>query len=122
MSENDPSAQANAGLLEALSIRLPETHGVELIDAVDGITPIHVQEPFIAGLQWRSPTHITDRTRQLVREALSHRDTAATTFEAILGLAARPGHPLNAAFLDRLLGAIPMLHRDPFLADMLETS
>jgi hypothetical protein len=122
LSESDASARANAGLLEALSIQLPNTHGVELIDAVDGIAPIFLQEPFIGGLQWRDPVHISDRTCQLVREALSNGDTAAAAFEAILGLAARPSHPLNAGFLDRLLGPIPMLTRDPLWADMLETS
>jgi hypothetical protein len=122
LSESDASARANAGLLEALSIQLPETHGVELIDAADGIAPILLQESFIAGLQWRNPAHISDQTRRLVREALSNGDIAALAFEAILGLAARPNHPLNAGFLDRLLGPIPMLTRDPLWADMLETS
>jgi hypothetical protein len=122
LSDSDASARANAGLLEALSIQLPETHGVELIDAVDGIAPILLQQPFIAGLQWRNPTHIADRTHELMWEALSHRDTAPAAFEATLGLAARPGHPLNANFLDRLLRRISMLSRDPFWADMLETS
>jgi hypothetical protein len=122
LSESDASAGTNAGLLEALSIQLPETHGVELIDAVDGIAPILLQEPFIAGLQWRNPTCITDRTGELVWEVYGHRDTAAAAFEAILGLAPRPGHPLNATFLDRLLRPVPMLSRDPFWAHMLETS
>jgi hypothetical protein len=122
LCKSDASARANAGLLEALSIQLPETHGVELVDAADGIAPILLQEPFIGGLQWRDPVHISDRTCQLVREALSNGDTAAAAFEAILGLAARPSHPLNGGFLDRLLGPIPMLTRDPLWADMLETS
>jgi hypothetical protein len=120
--ENDTRARERAGILAALAILLPETHGVELADTVDGIMRIHLQEPFIAGLQWRNPTHTTDRTRELVREALSHRDTFAAAFEAILGLAARPGHPLNATFLDGLLRSRPMLTRDPLWADMLETS
>jgi len=122
LSESDANARANAGLLEALSIQLPETHGVELIDAIGGIAPVLSQEPFIGALQWRDSAHISDRTRQLVREALSNGDTAAPTFEAILGLAARPGHLLNAGFLDRLLGPTPMLTRDPFWARVLATS
>jgi hypothetical protein len=122
LCESDASARANAGLLEALSIQLPETHGGELMDGVDGIAPILLQEPFIAGLQWRNPIHITDRTREIVEEALSHRDTAASAFEAILCIALRAGHPLNATFLDGLLRRFPMLSRDPFWANLLETS
>ena len=40
LAGSNASARANAGLLEALSIQLPETHGIELIDAVAGIAPI----------------------------------------------------------------------------------
>jgi hypothetical protein len=122
ITENAANAARYAGLLEALSIQLPETHGVELNDAIDGLDPALRQKPFIAGLQWRAPDRISGRTRQLVREALGNGDTAGPTFEAILGLALRPDHPLNARFLNRLLEPIPMLKRDPFWAHMLETS
>lgn len=123
ITENDTSAARYAGVLEAFSIQLPETHQMELIDAVDGIDPVLLQVPFISGLQWRAPNRISDRTRQLVRAALANGgDPAALAFEAILGLAARPDHPLNARFLNRLLAPIPMLERDPFWAHMLETS
>jgi hypothetical protein len=122
LCKSEESAERNAGLLEALSIRLPETYGAELIDVVDGIAPALLLEPLIGGLPWRNPAYVSNRTRQLVREALSNRDTAARAFEAILGLAARPDHPLNARFLNRLLGATPMLTRDPFWANMMEKS
>jgi hypothetical protein len=55
-------------------------------------------------------------------EALRDGATAANAFEAILGLAARPKHPLNATFLDQLLRRHSMLARDPFWSNMLETS
>jgi hypothetical protein len=122
ITENAASAARYTGLLEALSIQLPETHGVELNDAIEGLDPALLQKPFISGLQWRAPDRISDRTRQLVREALGNGDTAGPTLEAILGLALRPDHPLNARFLNRLLAPIPMLERDPFWAHMLETS
>jgi hypothetical protein len=122
VAEDDASAARYAGLLEALSIQLPETHRVELNDAIDGIDPVLLQTPFISGLQWRAPDRVSDRTHQLVREALGNGDTAGATFEAILGLALRPDHPLNARFLNRLLAPIPMLQRDPFWANTLETS
>jgi hypothetical protein len=63
LTEN-ASASANAGLLEALSIQLPETHDVELIDVLKGVDRLLLWGPFIAGLQWRNPGRISDRTRQ----------------------------------------------------------
>jgi hypothetical protein len=121
LTENG-SPTANAGLLEALSIQIPETHDVELIDVLKGVDLLLLWDPFIAGLQWRNPVYISDRTHELVLEALSDGDTAAKAFEAILGLAARPKHPLNATFLDQLLRRYSMLARDPFWSRMLETS
>ena len=120
--ENDSALRDNAGLLEALSIQLPETHDVELIDAIGDADPLRLYLPFVAGLQWRNPSHIFDRTRQLLLEALDSNDFTKDAFEAIFSLVTRPGHPLNAAFLDQLLRSIPMLARDPAWADMLERS
>lgn len=119
---NDADASANAGLLEALSIQLPETHSVELIDLLKGGHRLLLWRFFIAGLQWRNPDHISDRTSLLLMEALHNGDIRAKALEAILGLAARPSHPLNATFLDQLLRRCSMVARDPFWSNMLETS
>jgi hypothetical protein len=119
---SDDGARANAGVLEALSIQLPETHGVELIDALGSVERDLLWGPFIAGLQWRDPQFISDRTLQLVRRAMGSDQTVVAIFEALLGLAAKPGHALNAQFLDSLLRAAPLLARDPFWASLLEES
>jgi hypothetical protein len=119
---SDDAARANAGILEALSIQLPEAHGEELIDAIATIDRRLLWDAFIAALQWRNPHFISGRSSELVREALGSNETVGATFEAILGIAARPDHPLNARFLDRLLRRIPMLARDPFWANFLEES
>jgi hypothetical protein len=119
---DEAAALANAGLLEALSIQLPEIHQIELIDSLQTAERNLIWGPFIAGLQWRSPIHISRRTREIVREALSTNDTSQSTLEAVLILAARPEHPLNASFLHQLLSPFSMLERDPFWANMLETS
>ncbi len=119
---SDKAAHANAGILEALSIQLPEVHGEELIDAITNIARRLLWEAFIAGLQWRNPQFVSARTMQLTREALASNETFEATFEAILGLAARLDHPLNAGFLDRQLNGISMMVRDPFWANALEQS
>src|SRR5215831_15238373 len=119
---SEEATRTNAGILEALSIQLPESHGEELIDAIVTIDRGLLRNAFVAGLQWRNPQSVSARTMQLVREAVGSNETVVATFEAIFGLAARPDHPLNAQFLDRLLSRIPMLVRDPFWANTLEQS
>ncbi|MBB5048552.1 hypothetical protein HNR60_003319 [Rhodopseudomonas rhenobacensis] len=122
LAASNDAVGANAGVLEALSIQLPEAHGVELIDALEGVEQALLWSPFIAGLQWRDPQFVVDRTVQLVREGLSSSQTVAAIFEVLLGVAARPDHPLNARFLDRMLRGAPLLARDPFWAYRLEDS
>lgn len=119
---NEDAAKSNAGLLEALSIQLPEAHGVELIDMIDGDQETFLWPSFIAGLQWRNPQHVGDRTVTLVRRGLASTESVASMMEALFGLAARPRHPLNAGFLDYLLQSLPLLERDPFWANCLEQS
>jgi hypothetical protein len=122
VASND-AVRANAGLLEALSIQLPEAHGTELIDVPVDVDQAVLWDAFIAGLQWRNPQFVSERTTQLVREALSSNETVvASMLEALLGIAARPDHPLNARFIDRILRGIPLLARDPFWAHRLEVS
>jgi hypothetical protein len=118
----DDAARENAGMLEALSIQLPEAHGTELIDVLKSVDRALLWGPFIAGLQWRNPQFVATRTMELVREGLGSTETVAAMLEALLGVAARPDHPLNARFLDRVLRGIPMLARDPFWAHRLEDS
>lgn len=119
--ENATAANANAGLLEALSIQLPELEGIELIDLVDGLERPFLLKCFVTGLPWRDPAHISSYTCKLVLEALSS-EIANEAFEAILSLATLPEHPLNARFLSQRLYFYPILERDPFWANMLEQS
>lgn len=119
---NEEAARSNAGLLEALSIQLPEAQGVELIDMLGDEQDSVLWPSFIAGLQWRNPQHIDDRTVMLVRRGLASAEYLAPMMEALFGVAARPHHPLNAGLLDYVLRGVPLLERDPFWANCLETS
>jgi hypothetical protein len=120
--KSDEAAKANAGILEALSVQLPETCDTELLDALPAVDRGLLWGPFISGLEWRNPQFVVPRTKYLVREALSSGATSLATMEALFGLVARPDHLLNARFLDALLRGLPLLVRDPFWSDILEKS
>lgn len=111
----------NMGVLEALSIHLPEVLGVELLDVVP-IEDDGIWSAFISGIQWRNPQYISQRTVEFVRKALGANDTVMPALEAVLTVSARPGHPLNAQFLNNMLMPIPIIRRDPFWARLLENS
>lgn len=120
LAASDEAAQTNAGLLEALSIQLPEIYETELIDVVGNVNQTLLWKTFIASMQWRNPHFVTDRTVQLVYEGLRLNNTIVAMFEAVLGCTVRPVHPLNARFLDSILSKIPLLARDPLWAHCLK--
>jgi len=120
--ESSDAARAHSGILEALSIQLPELHMKELIDVVSTIDRSILWDAFIAGLQWRAPQFVSKRTEELTVEALSSNETNVAAADAILGLAARPEHPLNIHFLDKFLIQLPLLRRDPIWANIVEQS
>ncbi|MGX4801483.1 hypothetical protein [Bradyrhizobium guangdongense] len=122
LTANDEAARANAGVLEALSIQLPEVHAIELIDVLNADEQSRLWSPFIAGLQWRNPQHITNRTVRLVHERLGSTEHVASILETLFAIAARPDHQLNALFVDGILRRVPLLARDPFWAGHLEDS
>ena len=118
---NNDAIQANAGILEAISIQLPETHATELMDVLDDHSKALLWGSFISGLHWRNPEFITNRTISIVRSGLMSSESMAI-IEALCGVAAQPGHPLNALFLHEFLESIAFLGRDPWWSYHLEKS
>jgi len=115
------AAQANRGLFEALAIHLPERYGQELPEVVE--TPEEVILPTsIEALVWRKPETVGTTAFRLLQRGLANLETFGLTFETLLTLSARPGHPLNAKYLHRLLGRFSLAHRDGFWSGFLHES
>jgi hypothetical protein len=69
------------GLVEALSVQIPERTGRELVDVLPGGTKhwwsVHfAQEAFLESIRWRSPSAFTDRTLALFNHI--HRNSSRT--------------------------------------------
>ncbi|MCC6678151.1 MAG: hypothetical protein IT436_13500 [Phycisphaerales bacterium] len=107
-------------LLLALAIELPEDprFGCELSDVLKGAKlDTHVRSAVIGSVRWRSPETISPEVAALVRDDVRRTrtmdvDAQAWHLEALLQVAARRGHPLNADFLDAELRAETMPARD----------
>lgn len=105
----------NQGVLDALALWLPEQRSVELADVLPQELRGHeaVRSAFLRGLPWRSPESIGERAGGLLDEALALPQGApGEMWEALIALAARPRHPLNADYLDALLRGVKMPARD----------
>jgi len=108
------TAHSNRGLIEALSIQVPEVIGKELGDCVPRAANWRpVLEAFVESVMWRDPTAVTESTREYVNSHVIHFDHTHDLFlEALLTIASNPRHPFNADFLDRKLKRLKLADRD----------
>lgn len=108
----------NAGLIQAYSILLPELYGIEIADLLrDTTTNLEVTMLALGVLAWRDIASFTSTAW-----VLHHRKFVdlVAVFERILAVAAVPGHPMNADWLDSELRSYPQLDRDALWSSVLK--
>jgi hypothetical protein len=118
---DDAAVLANRGLVEALSIQLPEhaDFACELVDVLpNNGTRERVLRATIAALPWRDPGHMTGTTCRLAFEALTTEGFSQETFDILLAIAAQETGP-DALWLRGLLSRQVMRSRDEFLCGYL---
>ena len=108
----------NRGLIEALSIQIPERIQKELADLAPHCAGFKtIIESFIESLIWRKPSSIIETTLNYIKEyILSNEDDDLMYifFEAVLTIATNVDHPLNADSLHKYLKQFEMPDRDSF--------
>lgn len=109
------SLAENRGILESLSILLPERYGLELPEVVDqpAISP-HLEEVVLGTLDWRLPESFSKSTDVILQNAFQKPATISQAVSALLSASARPGHPFNADRLHRILRSHPLSLRDAY--------
>ncbi|MEV5731130.1 hypothetical protein AB0N50_35945 [Streptomyces pharetrae] len=110
--------EPDPGLLEALSVVLGH-RGLELTAFRDQVGELQAIAASVAGLPWRSETSITEATIDCIDAALHQSKTFREAMDMLFRLAPRPGHLLNADYLDALLSARSMAAVDAFLTPWL---
>lgn len=103
------------GVVEALSIQLPEKIDKELYELVDEKykTNDAIVEAFIQSLLWRKPDTIKQKTKTYVdQNILSNDDTFDLFFQMLYSVSTDPEHLYNADSLHRYLMQFSMADRD----------
>ncbi|WP_174278319.1 hypothetical protein [Sphingomonas bacterium] len=108
----------NAGLIQAYSILLPELHGIEIADLLSG-TATHLEVTMLAlgVLAWRDLASFTSTAWIL------HHGRFVDLIDVlglVLAVAAVPGHPVNAEWLDSRLRSYQQLDRDALWTEALK--
>ncbi|MBT3269076.1 ATP-binding protein [Candidatus Poribacteria bacterium] len=115
----------HAGVMEALSVLIPETFGRELLDIVPERARAAVLAPFIWSIVWRSPSAFTESTRRVMNTEIAGEGADPDWFifdqfvESLLTVAATPGHPYNADKLHLWLGGYSLASRDAWWSTYL---
>lgn len=118
---SEHSIAANRGLIEALSIQIPEhpNFARELVDILPASVPrSSILEAIISALPWRDPEHITCQTQPIAIEALTTERLAYKTFDNLL-LIATQETSVDALWLHCWLVQQTMPRRDAFLCGYL---
>lgn len=113
---------AEAGVIGALAVMVPEKFHVELPDllaAENGRVDAQVADAFLQSLALRSPDDTTDRTADLVARLLNLSGWQRDTWAALVRVACVPGHATNAEWTHKLLLARPMAERDSTWSEWL---
>lgn len=105
-----------AGIIEALSVIIPEKFNLELIDIIpkklekDNI----ILNSFEHSLLWRDTGSFTETTLKYLNKIRSHGFSHRPTHDIILKLSTEPEHPWNAELLHKNLIDKTMPERDEF--------
>jgi hypothetical protein len=102
------------GLVDALSVQLPERFKQELLDLLPGDINAWANDPavndaFIESIRWRSNESFSPRTLELFNAFLEFDDRH---FDIIIQVSASAGHPWNAKALHKRLIVLDMPKRD----------
>ena len=105
-----------AGLIQALSIHLPEQKDAAIFDFIDSED---ILNPFIKSLAWRNPDTLTDSDGEFSEEIedylweeLELLDDLHELWRVLLTLSTSSDHPLNAEYLDEVLRDKEVFRRD----------
>ncbi|WP_211826043.1 hypothetical protein [Kistimonas asteriae] len=112
-SDNNTCYQ-NKGLLEALSIQIPESTGSELYSFAPHIKGKYpVVESFVQSLLWRNVKHANESMIAYINdEVISNYNTQDLFWDTIIALSSNPEHFFNSKFLHKNLYKKTLAERD----------
>ncbi|MGA2916104.1 MAG: AVAST type 2 anti-phage system protein Avs2 [Sedimentisphaerales bacterium] len=103
----------NKGLIEALSIQVPEIFGHELMDYVPHLKGNSaITEAFFDSIVWRDPEKIYESTLKCINSCLKSKEGLNSLFETLITVSSIKEHPYNTHFTHTYLMKYPLAERD----------
>jgi len=114
---NDGNIYYNRGIIDAMSIQLPELCNTELIDMVSQNRIL--VESFFESLLWRKVDSISENTVTRIMKNIDKNDFQRKTLDILFLAASNPKHPLNVNLLHKYLKSFSMKDRDVWFIPLL---
>ena len=111
------------GLIDALSIQIPERFRKELAELYPDIIRSEIgRNSFLDSLMWRNPSSIGNAANSLIAKCLERKLDVNAIFIVLLTVSTNPRHPHNAEYLHDLLCRLEMGERDSIWSTFLHQS
>jgi hypothetical protein len=112
--EDNNTAYYNKGIIEALSIQLPELVGIELFEAAPHAKEFDViAQTFVESIVWRKKETINEKLKSYINEVVIQKHDLHDYFiSTILLFTSLPKHYFNSDFLHNHLMRFSMADRD----------
>lgn len=112
--KDEQSCAMNKGLIEALSIQMPERIGKDFYEIVPEVKDCYaVVDAFVQSLLWRKEDSITKKCLSYINEfVFSYKLTYDLFWDTIISVTANPKHFFNANFLHNHLMKFKLPERD----------
>lgn len=120
--ENENAVYRYKGLIEALSIQIPEIKGYEFYSLIPDLKDKYpIVESFVESLLWRKVDTINEESKKYVNEhVLSYQSTHDYFWETILAVTAIPDHFFNARSVHNHLLKFTLHDRDANWTQLLK--
>ena len=121
--DNEGHQFPTEGIIEALSIQVPERIGKELIELAPSLIDRQdTRAAFRQSLIWRKIDAFSDTTDESLNEILNMEGDKTDLLDTLLTVATMPGHKYNAHFLHKKLRNYTMVERDTWWSIYLRSS
>ena len=116
----DENEYVLSGLIEALSVQIPERTGHELVTLAPKLLDRwDIGSAFRKSIIWRKPDAFSEETRDILNRLVQSEQDKRDTLDALLTVSIIEDHPFNTEFLDQRLRRDPMPERDAWWSTYL---
>ena len=121
-TKDEDAINTNRGIVEALSIQLPERYSFELFEAVGDLKNCYeIAEAFVSSLLWRKSDSIVEtRISDYINDTvLKYEGTSNFFFDTLIALSTKPNHCLNALRTHEVLIKLSLSQRDSWWTQVI---